>query len=56
MAFSICVIPEFNNGLIESEEKGPLLAKLMKNHEAKSLIHHLIGKNIFYEEVCPKFE
>lgn len=30
MAFSIYVIPEFNKGLIESEDKGPLLAKLIK--------------------------
>lgn len=36
MAFSICVIPEFNKGLIESEDKGPLLAKLIKKTIKKS--------------------
>lgn len=35
MAFSICMIPEFNNGMIESEDKGPLLATLMKTPQNK---------------------
>lgn len=29
------MIPEFNNGLIESEDKGPLLATLMKTPQSK---------------------